>query len=230
MQSVASWILAIALVAASDLPSQAQTQGGTRGSGGFIGGFNMIAIPAVQQELQLDEKQKSRAKEVASRMSNRFNQDMGKLKGLKTDELAKRRVALAEPHYEEGMRELRSFLKPAQVERFDQILLQQRGPSAMLEPKIAPRLKITEDQAKQIAGLMADATNEQRAAVQSAGNDQRAAMMKVEEIAAQASQKAAALLSPDQQQIWDGLRGEHFRPDFGAGPAEQPASGKAQTR
>jgi len=186
-------LLAVALLAAVASPARAQT--GLRGPGGAIGGFHLIAMPAVQQELQLNEGQVAKAK---------------------------RAVTLAGPHYEEGMRELRSFLAPPQVDRFDQILFQQRGPIAMLEPKIAQTLQITNEQAQKVAELFAQARNEQRAAVQAAGKDQGAAVVKVESIAADANIKAAGLLSPEQRRTWTRLTGEPFRPDLagGAKPAD----------
>ena len=135
----------------------AQAQEGLRGPGGAIGGFHLITMPAIQRELQLDDRQVARAREVASRMNARFQQDIGKLQGLNQDEKMKRVLSLAGPHYEEGMRQLRAFLKPAQLERYDQILFQQRGPMAMLEPKIAQTLQITNEQAEKVAKLVSQA-------------------------------------------------------------------------
>ncbi len=220
MRILSASLLAVALLASGASPARAQT--GLRGPGGAIGGFHLIAMPAVQQELQLNEGQVAKAKGVATRMNARFEQDMGKMKGLNADEKGKRAVTLAGPHYEEGMRELRSFLAPPQVDRFDQILFQQRGPIAMLEPKIAQTLQITNEQAQKVAELFAQARNEQRAAVQAAGKDQGAAVVKVESIAADANIKAAGLLSPEQRRTWTRLTGEPFRPDLagGAKPAD----------
>ncbi len=199
-----------------------RAQEGLRGPGAAIGGFHLITMPAIQRELGLDENQAAKAKGVADRMNARFGQDMNKLKGLNPDEKMKRVVTLAGPHYDEGMRQLRSFLKPAQVDRFDQILFQQRGPMAMLEPKIAQTLQINNEQAQKVAALVAEAQNQQKAAMSAEGKGSKAAMMKVESIANDANQQAAALLSPEQKRTWERLVGPPFRPDFGGGA---PASG-----
>lgn len=203
------------------VPAQSQSPIGMRGPGPAIGGFHLITMPAVQRDLKLNEGQVAKAQQVAQKMNARFNQDMGKLKGLTGDEQAKRVVSVAGPHYEEGMRELKTFLAPAQVERFDQILFQLRGPMAMLEPKIAPILKVSNEQAQQVAALVADTQKEQQAAYRDAGQDRTAATVKLEAIAAQANEKATALLSPEQRKIWDRLIGEPFRPDL----SDEPTTG-----
>ena len=204
--------LALALIVGGN--STARAQEGLRGPGGAIGGFHLITMPAIQRELQLDERQIARAKEVASRMNARFQQDIGKLQGLNQDEKMKRVLSLAGPHYEEGMRQLRAFLKPAQLERYDQILFQQRGPMAMLEPKIAQTLQITNEQAEKVAQLVSQAENDQLAASKEAGQDTRAAAIKVEAIAAAANEKVFEILKPEQQRTWSRIVGKPFRPDF----------------
>lgn len=203
MRILVRCLLAFGLVGVAQ---SAEAQTGLRGPGGSIGGFHLIMMPAVQQDLQLDEGQIAKAKQVAGRMNTRFEQDMGKLKGLNEQEKAKRAAALAGPHYEEGMRELRTFLKPPQVERFDQILFQLRGTMAMLEPKIAETMQITNAQAQQVAAIVAQGMTEQRAAAKA--KDQA----KLKAIDAEANAKAVGLLSPEQKRTWDRLTGEPFVP------------------
>ena len=195
----------------------ARAQEGLRGPGGAIGGFHLIAMPAIQQDLGLTESQVARSKDVARRMNARFQHDMGKLNGLNDDEKMKRVVTLAEPHYREGMTELRGFLKPAQIDRFDQILFQQRGPMALLEPKIVETVQVTNEQAQKVAKLVAQAESEQNQAVKTGGKESKAIAIKVESIAADANQKVYEILSPEQQRKWSKIVGKPFRPDFGGG-------------
>lgn len=206
-------------------PGQSPGQASLRGPGGAIGGFHLIMMPAVQQELRMDEAQQGKARAVADRMNARYIQDMKKLEGLNADEKAKRAVNLAGPHYEEGMRELRGFLSPQQVDRFDQILFQMRGPMAMLDPQVAPTLRITQAQAKQVAELFVKARQDQQAAAQAAGNDRQAGMKKLDEIADRANREVNALLSPEQRQAWKRFTGEPFRPT--AADTNAPAPGQA---
>ena len=224
MRFLSASSLAVGLIVAVG-SFEVQAQEGLRGPGGAIGGFHLIAMPAIQKELQLDDSQVAKAKAVADRMNARFQQDMSKLKGLNGEEKAKRAITLAGPHYDEGMKQLRSILKPAQIDRFDQILFQQRGPMAMLEPKIAQLLQINNEQAQKVAELVAQAQNEQKSAMQSAGKGSKDARVKVESIAADANEQAAALLSPEQKRTWARLVGPPFRPDFAAAaePTEPPA-------
>ena len=224
MHHLRTSLLAVGLALAAAAPAPAQE--GLRGSGGFIGGFNLVEMPAIQDELKMDDAQRQQARKVAERMKARFAQDIGKLKGLNPDEQAQRRVTLADAHYEEGMRQLRGFLRPPQIERLDQILLQQRGPTAMLEPKIVQALQLRNEQAHQVAAIMAEATNQQREAVRAAGGKPtKEAAAKVEELAVAAHAKAVDVLSPEQKRTWARIAGTPFRPDFAGDPAraEDPA-------
>ena len=220
---------ALSLLAGSLLTSlgghPAAAQEGLRGPGGAIGGFHLIAMPAIQQELGMSESQVERSGAVAQRMNARFQQDMSKLEGLNDDQKMKRVMTLAEPHYQEGMKELRGFLKPDQLDRFDQILFQQRGPMAILEPKIVETLQVTNAQAQQVAQLVAQANTEQNQAEQAAGKGSKAAAIKVEAIAADANEKVYDILSPEQKRKWSRIVGRPFRPNFGGAgdPTTQPA-------
>ena len=207
--------LIIGALCAGMSAAQAPSQPNLRGPGGAIGGFHLLTMPAIQRELQMDDTQITRAREMAGRMNSRFQQDMGKMKGLNRDEQMKRAPTLAGPHYEEGMKQLRAFLKPAQIDRFDQILFQQRGPMAMLEPKIAKSLQINNEQAQKVAELVAQAENEQQGVVKAAGKQSNATAIKVEAIAAAANEKAIEILSPEQQRTWLKIVGQPFRPDLG---------------
>ena len=196
-----------------------QAQEGLRGPGGAIGGFHLIAMPAIQQELGLSESQVEKSKTVAQRMNSRFEQDMGKLRGLNDDQKMKRVVTLADPHYQQGMDELSGFLKPDQLDRFDQILFQQRGPMAILEPRIVETLQITNEQAQKVAQLVAQAENEQNQVVKSEEKGSKNAMVKVEAVAADANAKVYDILSPEQKRKWSRIVGKPFRPDLGGGNA-----------
>ena len=221
MHHLRTSFLAVGLALAASAPTSAQQ--GHRGSGGFIGGFNLVEMPAVQDELKMDDSQRAASKKVAERMKARFGQDMNKLKGLNADEQAQRRVTLADAHYEEGMKQLHGILQPDQVERLDQILLQQRGPTAMLEPKIVQALQLRNEQAQQVAAIMAEATNQQNLVVQAAGGKRtKEAAARVEEIAASAHLKAVDVLSPEQKRTWTRIAGEPFRPNFAGDPNARP--------
>jgi len=191
-----------------------------RGAGLALGGFHLLGLPVVQKELKLDDDQAKKANDLAARMNQRFQVDMGKLKGLKGDEQMKRLPTLAGPHYDEGMKAIRGFLKPDQVDRFDQILFQQRGPSAMLEPGIAKSLQLTNDQAQKVAGLVAEAQKLQKEAVQAAQGDPKAALPKLREVAKDTTDKAVALLTDAQKKTWERLTGPLFDPKPEAEPAK----------
>ncbi len=220
MQAVFRAMLAVGTAAA--LVGTALAQQGLRGPGVALGGFNLIAEPAVRKELNLSEAQAKQADAVAAKMARRFQTDMAKLKGLSTEEQMKRLPTVAGPHYDEGMKALRGFLKPEQLDRFDQILFQQRGAVAMLEPEIAKVLRLTNDQARKVAELVADARNQQSEAAKTAKAEPKAVAPKMQAIAKDLNSKAVALLSDDQKKAWDRLTGLPFDPKVHDSP-ERPS-------
>lgn len=237
------FVLMTGLVAASASPALAQesprgrggafgrdllaTPGGpegqptARGAGGALGGFHLIATPAVQKELNLDANQVEKARAASERMGARFESDMKSLQEVAADDRLKRLPKIAQDHYEEGMKALGAFLKPEQLERFDQILFQQRGAAAMLEPSVSRTIKLTPAQARQIAGIVAEARSQQGTIMQDSGRDQAAAAPRLEAVARESNARAFKLLNPQQKKAWEKLAGETFAPK--AGP---PSAGR----
>ena len=207
---VPSAVVAVGLLAS--LSGVASAQQGLRGPGMALGGFNFITEPAIQGELKLDDAQKKKADAFAKKMASRFQTDKGKLDGLDRDAMMKRIPLLAKQHYEEGMKGLGAVLTPQQVDRFDQILFQQRGANAMLEPEIAKTLQLTNEQAKQVASVLADIGNRQKEAVKAEQGNAQAAGPKLQAIAKEGTAKAVAVLKPEQRKTWDRITGRAFEP------------------
>lgn len=204
--------IVVAGVLAVALGSARGQQKGLRGPGAELGGFYLVGEPAVQAELKMDDAQKQKAGPFVKRMNTRYDSDVAKLKGLSKDEQAQRIAVLAKPHYDEGMKGLGNFLKPAQIDRFDQILLQERGPMAMLEPEIAGALQLTNAQAKEVAQIVADTRNQQGEAVKAAKNDMKAAAPKIQSLAKESVDKSTAVLKPEQLRTWQKIYGRPISP------------------
>ena len=117
---------------------------------------------------------------------------------------------MAEAHYEEGMKALGKFLKPEQLDRFDQILFQQRGAAAILEPASVKLLKLTQAQGKEIGGLLDAARKRQKKVYDAAKGDMKEAAPKLAAIGQQANTKAVDVLTPAQKKAWEKLTGEPF--------------------
>ncbi len=214
---VTSAVVMAGLLAA--LPGPALGQQGLRGPGMALGGFNFILEPVVQQELKLDDAQKKKAEAFAKKMAGRFQADKGKLDGLDRNETMKRIPPLAKQHYEEGMKGLSAILTPQQLDRYDQILFQQRGANAMLEPEIAKALQLTNEQAKQVAAVLADVGNQQKSAIGAEQGNVKAAAGKLQSIAKDGTAKAVAVLKPEQQKTWNRIHGKAFEPTAEPAPA-----------
>ncbi|APW60562.1 hypothetical protein [Paludisphaera borealis] len=124
----------------------------------------LLTLPAVQEELKLTDSQK---KEVETTVNQR-------LKKMQTArrELTSRRKSMEfrEALMKELEAALRENLEPSQRERLDQIQLQAQGPlafngagsaqMALVDPDLAKRLKLTDDQIRRTQTIAEEGTRE----------------------------------------------------------------------
>ena len=160
--------------------------------------------------MKLDPEQVKKVKGVADAMRPKFDETMKTIQALAPNDRMKKLPAMAQAHYEEGMKALAEILKPEQVDRFDQILFQQRGAAAMLEPNVSKKLKLTDAQSRRLASLVASARNQQGQAMQATQGDTKAAGPRLQAIAHEANTHALAVLHPSQQKTWKEMTGAPF--------------------
>ena len=125
------------------------------------------------------------------------------------------RTARADAQYEEGMKALGAFLKPEQVDRFDQIMFQSRGAQAMMEPRMVEALKLSADQNAQVRRLVIESLNEQNRRVSANRTDPIAREIAVLGNRKEFRLRAEELLDADQKKIWDRISGPHFEKAIG---------------
>jgi Spy/CpxP family protein refolding chaperone len=210
--------LAFGMVAVLAAPAMAQGRGGMgMGMGGPV---NLLANPAVQKELKLDDAQKEKATAIATEVREKMTEVRSKLEGLTGEEMMTKRAELSKPINDEALKKVKGFLKDEQYTRLTQIELQQRGPSGALADKdIAKKLSVTEEQAAKVKTIMADMQAESREIMQSAGDDRAAAMQKVTALRKETNDKVMALMTADQKKTWGEMTGEPFT----VPPMQRPA-------
>lgn len=103
---------------------------------------------------------------------------------------------------------LSEVLLPHQMTRLNEIYVQVMGAGAIQDPKIAEELEITEDQVAE----MQDVRDEMREAMRGLrdGGDREAMREKFAEINAEINEKIMAVLSDEQQEKLDKMKGEEF--------------------
>jgi Spy/CpxP family protein refolding chaperone len=197
----------LSLVVAGLLVVPALAQKPIAGANPFAGGKLFILQSAdVQKELQLTDTQVDKVKEIAEKQRNAF-------KNLPKDkeEFAKK-IQEMQKEIEEREKQLADLLKPNQVKRLDQILLQQQGASALLSPKIVEDLKITEEQKTKITESMKESAKERLDLFPKGGKiDPDEIAKKLQEHQAKSLENAVKVLTPEQQKQWKAKVGETFK-------------------
>ncbi len=108
--------------------------------------FRYLADPRVQKELGLDSEQVALVRSTEERFRGMFRRGPGGPQA----ESERERIAMAR----EQESVLKGLLKPAQQKRFEEILLQLRGPMVFAEPEVAEKLGLSTDQRREMRALM----------------------------------------------------------------------------
>ncbi len=133
------------------------SSGGALTSGGAAGSFvQLIAFPEVQKDLALSDQQKVGVAAVLQRVSLHDKQMLEGLKNpparpnaqwhMQRQELTRQVMAQAE-------RSINLVLSPAQIQRLEQISLQELGAAALFQPGVAKALNLSAAQQQQLAQL-----------------------------------------------------------------------------
>lgn len=221
MRGYSKAILAFGLVAALSGSAMAQRPGGGFGGGMMMmggGGVNLIANESVQKELKLDDSQVEKAKGVAEELRGKMRESFSALQDLEGPERMKKAQELNRTTTEEGMRALGAFLKPEQLKRFKEIVLQQRGPAVLTDPAVAKKLDVTDEQSGKILAILAEGQTAMREARESAGDDRAAAMEKFRSVQKETGEKIVGVLTDSQKKEWKEMTGEPFEVKFEGGP------------
>jgi hypothetical protein len=166
----------------------------------------LVRDPVIQAELKLSAAQKTAAGELAAE----FNEPVWKLRDASSasadarDEI--RRIN------ETADARLKSILDAAQFERLDQMVLRVQGPPALLQPKTAERVGLTDRQREKIVALLA----ESKAALDSLRRDASSAKgvpdlnRKLDKLNSGVQRDILATLTSEQREGWNGLLGKPF--------------------
>jgi Spy/CpxP family protein refolding chaperone len=192
----------------------AQGPGGRgRGFGGMMGGMNgylLASNKSVQQELKLTDEQSEKVTKVASEIREQTKEKFGALKDLSREERREKGMAIGKENDEKAKTALKDILKPEQLARLHQIVLQQRGVEAFADSHVQDKLKLTDDQKSKLKELGENHRREMGEIFQSAQNDREGAREKIRTARKESLEKAVGVLTSDQKATWKELTGEPF--------------------
>jgi len=205
MLSLRKLVIGFGALALLCTPAFAQGQG--RGGFGMGGGPFMLGNPSVQKELKFTEEQTSKAQTALTEIREAHQAEFP---GRDVDqaERATKMAALNKTMNAEAIKALN--LTETQVKRYNQISLQARRGQAFVDPEVVSKLKITDDQKKQIQELNQDTMAKSREIFQNAGDDRAAAMKQLQDLQKETGTKVMALLTDDQKKAWKEMTGEPF--------------------
>ncbi|HZP80337.1 MAG TPA: hypothetical protein VFB21_01745 [Chthonomonadaceae bacterium] len=207
----------------------ASAQGGRRGGmmGRMGGGLGLLRMESVQKELKMTqpqiEKLDSKQQEVRAQMQELF-QNSGGFQNMSPED----RQKLFAKSQEIQHKAVADILDTTQMKRFEQLELQQQGPSALMRKDIADRLKLTEAQRSKLAEIQQQAMSEMRALFQSGNGGGPGGMseenrQKFQAIQKTSNEKALAVLTAEQQKQWKQMLGAPFT--FGPPPGRRQQPG-----
>lgn len=212
-------VLAMVLVLAVPMIAAAADQ--PRGGGGQFGSFlGLMSVEKVRQELKVSDEQADKVRESSKKLWGEMSEQFGSLREIEDrQEQMEKYIELGDKLDEKARGVLGEILSGEQMIRLYQIRLQVRGPVYGLNhPWIANRLKLTEEQKKKAARL--EKTTRQKtlklfAGLRDLSRDERREKWteireKLGKIREAADKKALGLLTGEQKEAFEGLKGDKF--------------------
>jgi Spy/CpxP family protein refolding chaperone len=203
--------------------AQAETPSGRRGFGDARGTLlGLLRLEEVQKELKLSEDQATKVNEISEKLRGEMREQYAVLQDI--ENMQERRAKTTELSNQldaKAREQLREVLSREQMMRLFQIRLQVRGAVyALNNTRIAGRLELTDEQKKKVAELdkaTQDKITEAYSALSNLSQEERREKMaelreKVSKMRNEAEEKALGLLTAEQKEAFEKMKGEKFEP------------------
>jgi hypothetical protein len=204
-------------------------QPGGRGPGGPGGGmrgqqslFDLVGIEGVADDLELSEDQvadvKKAGEEYQKIASKKREEAIGGIDFRNATEeeraeLGKKMEKVGQELLVEQQKALKDVLLGHQIERLEELRIQQMGVRALLDPAVAEKLKISKDQQEKIQEAQ-DSIREKMMAMFRGGEGERPDPTKMQEemtkLREQAEKDAMEILNADQASQFAKMKGKTF--------------------
>jgi hypothetical protein len=188
--------------------------------------MDLVNIEAVQKEIEVLDDQLAAVKKAGeeARAAREAQPGQGPRPDYQNMSDAEREKAMAEfrarreKETAAANAKLGEILLPHQIARLEQISLQQRmrmlGMGVLVDPKVAAKLSLTDEQNKKVAAQSEAAGARIRELFQ--GGNREGAREKMEQIRKESDEKFLAVLTADQKAQFEKMKGETFQMPEGA--------------
>jgi Spy/CpxP family protein refolding chaperone len=183
---------------------------------------------AVQTELALKDEQKTAISELALALQQEAFEIMSGLQDLTPEEQKEQMPEVMKMIAEKGTEiqgKVDEILVDEQKARLKELSVQARGPQALEDDEISAALKITDEQKKKLEEVREEgnaAMQEAMTSLRAGGGDQGKMREKMGAMRKELSEKALAVLTPEQKEQFEKLKGKEFKFPSGRGGGGLP--------
>ena len=171
---------------------------------GIIGIGTMVFHPDIQKELKLSDEQTGKLKESLGKVMAKYENDFAKFQKSppKSEEVEK----VSKAFTDDSRTAIAGVLDAKQMKRFQQILWQLIGATALLDPELHKELKLSNEQKMKLEEVFKDRTKK-ILEMQKAGELSKE---KYDAVIKDTEQKANGVLTEEQQKSYKELKGPKF--------------------
>ena len=187
------------------LPKARQPAGG--GGTTRMNGVGLILTEPVAKDLELTDEQTAAIKKIGDEARKQMTELRDSLKDASQEERLKKLTDAGN----EIAKKVDAVLNEKQRARVEEIRLQVRGPSALTDKPVADALKLSEEQTKKLAELVAARQAAVSAARAAANGDRDAAREKIGPIVKESAEKMADVLTSEQKEAFEKMKGQEDR-------------------
>jgi hypothetical protein len=176
----------------------------------------MMSSAEVQKELTLSPEQTKSVNDIATEMRTTAMEIMSGLQDLTPEEQKEELANVMKMVTEEAKNlqvQVDEILDDKQTARMKELSLQRRNVEALEDKEVAESLKLTEEQGKKLIDIRNEAADKQDAIIQEAiksGGDRSKIREKIEELRKELGDKALAVLTTEQREQFDKMKGAKF--------------------
>jgi hypothetical protein len=178
----------------------------------------MLRGEAVQKELGVSDEQKKTLSELAAQLQAEAMEIISGLQDLSPEEQKEHMPELMKMVAEKGkdiQEKVDKVLDQKQLARMKELSLQNRGAAALEDDEVAAALKISDDQKTKLAAVREEGNKKMEEAMQAlrgggGGGDAGDIRQKMMNMRKELGDKALAVLSPEQREQFEKMKGAKF--------------------
>lgn len=172
---------------------------------------------AVQEELKLDAEQKQQLQELSLQLQQEAFEIFSGLQDLTPEEQQEQMPEVMEMIAERGkesQEKVDKILKDEQKSRLKELSLQARGAQALEDDEVAGALKLSDEQKEKLAAIREEgnaAMQEAFGKLRAGGGAQGEIREKMGKLRTELTDKALAVLTDEQREQFDKMKGAEFK-------------------